>query len=224
MTDFKNIRWVTIDATGTLIDPYPSVGHVYCAVLAKHGIETRHDMLQRRFIEVFRNMTNIPRGVVDEASEYEFWKQLMMGVVEPWAVGAKADRIFTDAYEEFALAANWRAPEGSEAMLKNLCERGYNLALLSNADARCRRILTDMGLAQYFKHILLSCEVGFEKPDTRLFKRVEEIIGAKPSEILHVGDSQRNDGDGPRAAGWNAVVIGREISKLVELQSLLKAC
>ncbi len=221
MTAFKDIRWITIDATGTLIDPYPSVGEVYRKVLARHGIDAPQPLLQKRFVEVFRNMTKVPRGVVNEASEYEFWRSLMLGVVEPWATGAEAERAFVDAYEAFALAENWRAPEGSAEMLKGLCERGYKLALLSNADARCRRILNDMGLAQYFRHIFLSCEVGFEKPDLRLFRRVEEVLGARPSEILHVGDSQRNDGDGPRAAGWNAVVIGREIATFTELPTQL---
>lgn len=218
---FSNIRWITIDATGTLIDPHPSVGHVYSSVLAKHGIEARHDLIQKRFIEVFRNMTKVPRGEVNEASEYDFWRRLVFGVVEPWAAGEEAERIFEDAYDDFALAENWRAPEGSAEMLEGLCQQGYNLALLSNADARCRKILEGLGLSKYLKHVFLSCEVGYEKPDLRLFRRVEEFLGAKPSEILHVGDSQRNDGEGPRAAGWNAVVIGREISKFTELPTQL---
>jgi putative hydrolase of the HAD superfamily len=219
--DFGRVRWITIDATGTLIDPYPSVGEVYRKVLARHGLDAPQPILQKRFVEVFHNMTKVPRGVVNEKSEYEFWKRLMLGVVEPWATGETAEKVFEDAYNAFALAENWRAPEGAEALLKSLSARGYNLALLSNADGRCRRILQDMGLAKYLKHILLSCEVGYEKPDIRLFKRVEVILGAKPEEILHVGDSQRNDGDGPRAADWNAVIIGRDIPKLVDLESVL---
>jgi putative hydrolase of the HAD superfamily len=217
----KRVRWITIDATGTLIDPYPSVGEVYRKVLAQHGIDAPQPVLQKRFVEVFRNMTKIPRGIVNEKSEYEFWKRLMLGVVEPWASGAEAERVFLDAYDAFALAENWRAPEGAEALLKRLCERGYNLALLSNADARCRKILEDMGLARYLRHLFLSCEVGYEKPDLRLFRSVEATLRARPEEILHVGDSPRNDGDGPRAADWNAVIIGRDIPKLVDLESVL---
>ena len=221
MIDLSNIRWITIDATGTLIDPYPSVGHVYSAVLAKHGIHAPHKQLQRRFIDVFRGMTRTPRGVVSEGSEYVFWKLLVMSVIEPWIREKEAEAVFEDAYEAFASADNWRAPEGAGDLLRDLKARGYKLALLSNADARCRGILKAMGLAQHLEHILLSCELGFEKPDVRLFHRAEEVLGAKPRDILHVGDSNRNDGEGPEAAGWRALVIGRDIGKLCDIRTRL---
>ena len=221
MSDFSNIRWITIDATGTLIDPTPSVGHVYGAVLKRHGVEARHELLQQRFIEVFRNLSKTPRHFVNEESERKFWRDLALGTVEPWATGIDGDAFFEDAYDAFARAENWRAPEGADALLRNLKGRGYRLALLSNADGRTRGILEGLGLAPYLEQVILSCEVGFEKPDVRLFRGAEKILGATPAEILHVGDSQRNDGEGPRAAGWRALVIGRDIDKLVALDKLL---
>jgi putative hydrolase of the HAD superfamily len=221
MIEPGGIRWITIDATGTLIDPHPSVGHVYSAVLARHGMIAPHEQLQQRFIEVFRSMTQTPRGAVSEATEYAFWKRLVMNVVEPWANNLEAKAVFEDAYAAFASADNWRAPTGADDLLRDLKARGYKLALLSNADARCRGILEKMGLAQYLEHILLSCELGYEKPDLRLFRRVEEVLGARPAEILHVGDSRRNDGEGPEAAGWRALVIGRDIDTLGSIRKIL---
>lgn len=220
--DLSHIRWITIDATGTLIDPYPSVGHVYSRVLARHGFESDHALLQRRFVEQFRSLTKVSRGVVSEASEYAFWKRLVLGVIEPWCSGGDAETVFSDSYDEFAKASNWRAPEGAGALLERLTKQGYRLALLSNADARCRGILKELGLAPWLEQIFLSCEMGFEKPDLRLFRKVEEIIGEVPENILHVGDSARNDGEGPRAAGWQALVIGRDIAALDDLESLLR--
>ena len=221
MDSLSGIRFVTIDATGTLIDPNPSVGEVYRRVLLRHGVEAPQPLLQRRFVEVFRDLTKVPRSFVSEESEYEFWKRLVLSVVEPWAQGALAEAVFRDAYAAFADAANWRAPEGSEALLADLVRRGYTLALLSNADGRVRKILNDMGLARHLSHIFLSCELGFEKPDVRLFRRVEGLLGAAPSEILHVGDSARNDGEGPRAAGWRALVIGKDIASFTEFGKIL---
>ncbi|HNX05715.1 MAG TPA: HAD-IA family hydrolase, partial [Opitutales bacterium] len=190
-------------------------------VLARHGLDAPQPVLQRRFVQVFREMTKTPRGVVSAESEYAFWRKLVMDVVEPWATGPLAEGVFEDAYRAFADAANWRAPEGADELLAGLVTKGYRLALLSNADARCRKILEDMNLARHFSHVFLSCELGFEKPDLRLFRKVEGILGAAPSEILHVGDSARNDGEGPRAAGWQALVIGKEIASLVEVGKLL---
>jgi putative hydrolase of the HAD superfamily len=224
VTDFryKNVRWITIDATGTLIDPFPTVGSVYRDVLKRHGIEAEAVLLQKRFIEVFRNMTCVPRGEVDADTEYAFWKKLVLNVVEPWVSGERAESVFLDAYEAFARTENWRAPGGAEEMLKNLQGRGYRLALLSNADARCRSILNGMGLSKYLEHIMLSCELGYEKPDIRIFRAAEKIMGAKPDEILHVGDSLRNDGQGPERAGWRTLVIGRDIARLADVVGVMQ--
>jgi putative hydrolase of the HAD superfamily len=221
MDDFSAIEWVTIDATGTLIDPFPSVGEVYRRVLAAHGAEAPQPLLQKRFVQVFRQMTKVPRGVVSEESEYVFWKNLVLNVLEPWAGDLDGEALFRDAYDAFAKAENWRAPEGVGELLAGLARRGYNLALLSNADGRCRTILGEMGLARHFSRILLSCEVGYEKPDLRLFREAEKILGAGPEKILHVGDSPRNDGEGPRAAGWRALVIGADIAALPDIGKLL---
>ncbi len=38
MIDRKRIRAVTFDVGGTLIEPWPSVGHVYAEVAARHGV------------------------------------------------------------------------------------------------------------------------------------------------------------------------------------------
>jgi putative hydrolase of the HAD superfamily len=134
---------------------------------------------------------------------------------------ALRERIFEDAYRAFARADNWRAPEDAAQTLSLLKARGYRLALLSNADGRTRDILAGLGLAPHLEQVLLSCELGYEKPDLRLFRRAEALLRADSSRILHVGDSARNDGEGPRNAGWRAVVLGREIGALGDLEALL---
>ncbi len=216
----KQYRWITLDAVGTLIDPHPSVGHLYSAVLARHGVEAAHSQLQTRFIEVFKGMTRSPREGICDASEYQFWKKLVLDVISPWMNNGKADAVFEDAYESFARADSWRAIDGAHELLDVLSERGYKLALLSNADSRIRKIIQELGLATHMEHIFLSCDLGYEKPDSRIFKKVEGILGCGPEEILHVGDSRRNDGEGPRSAGWQTMVIGAE---LPDLASLAKA-
>ncbi len=210
----QGIRWITFDAVGTLIDPRPSVGHVYAAVMARHGIVAEAAALQTSFVEVFRRLTRIPRDCVDENSEYAFWKALVLEVIAHWVRGEDAERVFEDAYTAFADPANWYAINGGPRLLESLHKRGYRLALLSNADARIRGIIEAHGLGIHMEQMLLSSELGHEKPDIRLFRKVEEQLGATPEEILHIGDSERNDGQGPRAAGWHAIVIDRRADDL----------
>ena len=47
------IKAITIDAAGTLIQPWPSVGAVYGEVARNHGIEVQDEAVNERFFEVF---------------------------------------------------------------------------------------------------------------------------------------------------------------------------
>jgi FMN phosphatase YigB (HAD superfamily) len=55
MNRLRNIRAVTFDVGGTLVDPWPSVGHVYAEVATRHGVkDISPDMLNRRFVAAWR--------------------------------------------------------------------------------------------------------------------------------------------------------------------------
>ena len=73
--------------------------------------------------------------------------------------------------------------------LKTLRDRGYELAVLSNNDSRLRTVLADLQIDQVFHHLFISSEMGCEKPDPEIFRKVETVTGKKPAEILHLGDS-----------------------------------
>lgn len=217
----QGVRWITFDAAGTLIFPYPSVGDVYGQILAEQGIAAPTPELNERFLESFRELTSKPRARTDDAAERAFWKAIVQATVSPWCPPEKLDAVFAEAFDAFASARCWRLHEGAEDLLASLKQRGYKLALLSNSDKRFRRVFSELGISSYFSYIFLSGELGYEKPDPRLFDRVLQTLGVSPEEVLHVGDNARLDGEGARQAGWNAAILGQEISSLTDLNFLL---
>jgi putative hydrolase of the HAD superfamily len=62
-------------------------------------------------------------------------------------------------------------------------------------------------LDRYFAYILDTQEVGFEKPDPRLFEIALEKSGADPASTIHVGDLYEVDVVGARAAGLRGVLL-----------------
>src|SRR5258706_13794716 len=55
----ENIRAVTFDAGGTLIEPWPSVGHVYAGVAARHGLKNLStETLNHQFSAAWRARRN----------------------------------------------------------------------------------------------------------------------------------------------------------------------
>ena len=81
-----------------------------------------------------------------------------------------------------------------ETTLQALRDRGYRIALLSNNDSRLRNVIQDLGIALLiFEQIFISSEIGFEKPNPKIFKYVEREMNASAEEILHLGDSYSRD-------------------------------
>ncbi|MBR0473532.1 MAG: HAD family hydrolase [Erysipelotrichaceae bacterium] len=63
------------------------------------------------------------------------------------------------------------------------------------------------GIEKYFELIMVSQDVGFEKPDKRIFLAASDKLGLRPEECMYIGDTYSNDVYGAYNAGMNAVWI-----------------
>jgi putative hydrolase of the HAD superfamily len=80
-----------------------------------------------------------------------------------------------------------------------------------------------MGLARHFDSMTISCEVGAEKPDGRMFRAALQSAGVAADEAVHVGDNDSEDVRGSEAVGMRAILLdrgGRGASALRDLRSL----
>jgi putative hydrolase of the HAD superfamily len=84
------------------------------------------------------------------------------------------------------------------------------LALISNFDhpPHAHRILRETRLADFFKTVVISGEVGIKKPDPRIFRIALERTGLQPEEVVYVGDTQE-DVVGAKAAEIKPILIAR---------------
>ena len=215
----KNIRGVTFDAGGTLVRPFPSVGHIYSEVMAQHGLECDGEMLEAAFRRAWKNAQGIKRAGLSDESEKEWWKNLVRETLNGLDKPPDFDSLFEDLWSTFADSKRWKLYEGVTEVLPALKKRGYKIAVLSNWDKRLRSILNGLDIARYFDHIVISSEVGYEKPDPRIFKFTEEKLKMSGSEILHVGDSHYHDAEPARKAGWKWIVVHHHPELLAATES-----
>jgi HAD superfamily hydrolase (TIGR01549 family) len=114
-----------------------------------------------------------------------------------------------------AVEALWRAqptrnlwrdvPDEAHRLLEALGARGVKMVVTSNSEGRVRELLEEVGIAHHFVAILDSGLLGFAKPDARIFLLAAERAGVAPDELVHVGDSEKADVVGARAAGLRTV-------------------
>ncbi len=204
---------ITFDAGGTLIRPHPSVGEIYTEVLGGFGIEVDPREVEKDFRVAFKASSR--RGSdnkINNDSERAFWQQVVKGCVGRYIPPDIFDKVFDELYDTFASASRWQLAADALPTLKELSTRGYRLAILSNADSRFRQVFKEMGLAGLVEAIFISGEIGWEKPDLRIFRHVEKTLNLSPPQILHIGDSPRHDAEGAANAGWQYRLLKHETS------------
>jgi len=99
----------------------------------------------------------------------------------------------------------------AELGIKERRKRGYKTAVLSNTSCQSYESLKErFKLKQLFDVIILSCNVGFLKPEKRIFEIALEELGCSANEAVMVGDSLEEDIRGAESVGMKAILIDRE--------------
>ncbi len=96
---------------------------------------------------------------------------------------------------------------GVRETLEVLQNAGVTLGVLSNRKNAFRDELERLGIADYFRFTFAAGEVGYWKPDPRIFKVALEHAGVPPHQAMYVGDNYYADVQGARAAGLDVILV-----------------
>ncbi len=214
------LKLILFDAAGTLFHLPKGVGYHYALVGERLGLSLEAAALDVAFAAVWKEMparaaTGEPRVDDDKG----WWRELVDRVFDRVAPATKdldRDNFFEVAYEHFAEAGVWEIFPEVREVLQALHAR-YRLAVVSNFDGRLRMILEQLGISKYFCAVVISSEVGADKPDRFIFHRALELCDALPNETLHVGDDAAKDWAGARAAGLHVLELQRPARTLRDL-------
>jgi len=111
-------------------------------------------------------------------------------------------------------------------VLQRLHDRSLKIGLICNTGRgpghALRELMRREGVLDYFDATIFSDEVGYGKPDTRIFLTTAKMLGLQPRDILHVGDNIENDVRGAQSAGMKTLLFDYEVpSGFREQPSLL---
>jgi len=197
------IQAVTFDVGGTLIEPWPSVGHVYGAVAADHGVS---NLDCTELTERFGTAWKTKQGFDYSRAA---WRDLVARTFADTVPAERLDAVFRDIYARFEQPDVWRVFDDVVPALGALRSAGFKLGVISNWDERLRPLLDRLRLSQYFDVIVISIEAGVAKPTPGIFAQAAALLKTEPSKILHVGDSLHEDVVGAQEAGLSALKLSR---------------
>ena len=202
MSRFSEIKAVTLDVGGTLIQPWPSVGHVYGETAARHGCRVDPAILNRRFAAAWKEMSAF-------SHTRQQWSDLVDRVFAGLTQPVPSESFFPEIYDAFTQPGAWRVFPDVLPALQQFRSRGLKLAVLSNWDDRLRPLLNHLQLEQYFDTLIISCEAGAAKPSPEIYQAATRALDLPAGNLLHMGDDLKCDLEGPRAAGLNALLLDR---------------
>lgn len=218
------VKLILFDGAGTLFHLPKSVGSHYALVGRSIGLDLNADALDQSFARVWQEMparpsTGQPRADDDKG----WWREIVDRVfaeVAPATHELDRDNFFEVAYEHFAEAGVWELyPEVIE-VLEQLRPH-FRLGVVSNFDGRLRMILEHLGISRFFSEVVISSEVGADKPDPLIYRHAIELMGLAPNESLHVGDDPIRDWQGAASAGLGIFKLERPKNSLRDLLSIV---
>jgi len=206
------IRAIVFDMGGTLIYPADPVGETYAKFARAHGVKLHAESTTTAFREAMKSCSPRTKGTVPcDGNDRGHWKEIVRRSMQDQAFAdPKAfETFFEDVYLYYGKPEAWGVyPEVLE-VLEALRDHDVDLVGLSNWDARLHAVLDGNGLGEYIGKRYISAELGWEKPDSAIYRHVAENLRLKPENLLSVGDDPKNDVEGPKKAGWQALQIER---------------
>jgi len=234
----RRIRVISCDVTGTLVSFQGKIEEHYGNAARACGIELPPEQaacIPKMFKQAYKETCAIhPCFGNSDISSKEWWRRCVrrsFDLVGTSMTEPEQERVFQRVYSTFGSHAAYAAFPDVIPFLNWCHRRGIASGVISNADERYGdSILPMLGLQESMQFLTFSKNVGFEKPNKKIFKAAmleaepwlclknSNVVDAgplKPDEILHIGNDYQKDYVGAIEAGFHAVLLDRYDEKEV---------
>lgn len=179
----RNKKWIFFDVGSTLIDETKAYDHRVREMIANTSI-TFEEFDKARIVFATQGLDG------NSAAAKHF------GLIKtPWH--SEDEIIYPDA----------------EATLKALYAKGYKLGIIANQNYGTAERLEFWGIRQYFEIIVASADIGYAKPDFKIFEKAFQFANCTADECIMVGDRLDNDIMPAKSIGMTTIWIKQGLAK-----------
>lgn len=209
------IKALLFDVNGTVSDILTDesgaeIYRVLANLLSYQGVELAPDTVRDLFWEINKRQR---RESLEEHPEFDAVK-IFAEIIKEHASSytlslpaAKRQYLPLFLAETFRAASRYRLQlyPGVRKVLDSLATR-YRLAAVSDGQAVwARPELHSVGLLDVFDPLIISSDLGFRKPDRRIYQTALDKLALRPQEVIFVGNDMYRDIWGPHQIGMKTV-------------------
>jgi len=207
------IKAVFFDFYNTLVGYDPPREELEARVLRDFGIEVSPEVFRRPLVIadefIYREHARSPlskrskeeakalyvqyQGIVLKEAGIDASQELIAGILGKWQKLKFKLVLFDDVMP----------------VLTHLRELGLILGLISNVERDITPNCRELGLSAWLQVVVTSQEVGFNKPQPKIFQAALKQAKVKPAEAIYVGDQHQIDVVGANAVGMRGILLDR---------------
>ena len=195
------IKGVVFDLDHTLFDRYGTLRAVLPEMYKRMRDSIPANLSQEDFIE---GLIAGEKQYIYHGWDYTADRLVEMGIFNECTKGADVWRcLFTYCWPLAAVKYPFTEPT-----LIRLKEMGLKLGIITNGEHDLQwNKLRHLNFDYLFDEIVISGDVGVQKPETKPFEVMSKKLGIEPQNLLYVGDNPLNDVEGSRKAGYTPVWV-----------------
>lgn len=207
----KTIDAVFFDFGDTLVTLIPSKEEIFIKASRSIGLELNLEAVKLAYRMVnFRKKYSSVK-IKNERQRYYFYYDYNKHLCDALGISNYFEKLSPILFSIFKTRQKWKLVKDVKFVLQELFRQKIILSVVANWDQSLSFEAERLGIKKYFASIIASQEVGFEKPDARIFDYAlnKLSLSARDNYILYLGNEYETDIMGARRVGLVPVLIDR---------------
>lgn len=195
------IKGVVFDLDHTLFDRYATLRKVLPEMYRRLRDKIPENLSENDFIE---GLIKGEKQHIYMGWDYTADKLIEQGIFK---AGTKGSEVWYCLFTHCWPIAAVKYPFTEPTLIK-LREMGLRLGVVTNGEHDSQMLkIKLLGLEKFIDEIVISGDVGVQKPNVKPFEVMSKKLEIAPQNLLYVGDNPLNDVEGSRNAGYIPVWV-----------------
>jgi putative hydrolase of the HAD superfamily len=144
-------------------------------------------------------------------SWYEYYENYFYAILIKIGINEiMAKEISQNVIMEYMDKTKWFIYDDVIEALKNINNYEYKNYILSNHIPKLNEIVENVGIKEYFNEIFSSANIGYEKPNKKIYKYVLNELKTEKNNCIIIGDSYNADIKGGENIGIKSILVRSE--------------